>query len=78
MAAVLLIGMPGVGEWLIILFMLIMAAAALLFPAIALFDILRNQFKNQSDKLIWVLVVLLLPVLGSILYYVIGRTQKLA
>jgi hypothetical protein len=78
MAAVLLIGMPGVGEWLIILFMLMMAAAALLFPAIALFDILRNQFKNQSDKLIWVLVVLLLPVLGSILYYAIGRAQKLA
>jgi 4-amino-4-deoxy-L-arabinose transferase-like glycosyltransferase len=78
MAAVLLIGMPGVGEWLIILLMLIIVGVTLLFPAIALFDILRNQFKNQSDKIIWVLVVLLLPVFGSILYYAIGRNQKLA
>lgn len=71
MEAILLIGMPGAGEYAII-------AIMLLLPAIALFDILQNQFKHQTIKLIWALVVIFLPLFGPIIYYVIGRTQKLA
>jgi multisubunit Na+/H+ antiporter MnhG subunit len=71
MEAILLIGMPGAGEYAII-------AIMLLLPAIALFDILQNQFKDQIIKLIWVLVVIFLPLFGPIIYYAIGRTQKLA
>ncbi len=71
MEAILLIGMPGAGEYAIIAIMLFL-------PLIALFDILKNQFKNQSIKLIWVLLVIFLPLFGPIIYYVIGRTQKLA
>ena len=71
MEAILLIGMPDAGEYAIIAIMLFL-------PLIALFDILKNQFKNQSIKLIWVLLVIFLPLFGPIIYYVIGRTQKLA
>lgn len=42
----------------------------------SLIDILKNSFE-KNDKIIWVLVVLLLPIIGSILYIVIGRKQKL-
>lgn len=42
----------------------------------ALVDILRNEFDPQQNKIIWVLVVVLLPVMGSILYFFIGRSQK--
>ena len=41
-----------------------------------LIDILKNKF-SQNDKLIWILVVLLLPFLGSILYLSIGKNKKL-
>ena len=41
-----------------------------------LIDILNNKFK-QNDKIVWVLVVLLLPILGSILYLFIGKNKKI-
>ncbi len=42
----------------------------------ALIDIIRNQFKRPMDKLVWTLVVLFIPILGAILYFVIGKQQK--
>ena len=41
-----------------------------------LIDILKNKFA-QNDKIIWVLVVMLIPILGSILYLYIGKHKKL-
>jgi hypothetical protein len=69
----LLFGMPGVGEWLWIGFALLLA---FLLPFIVLIDIVRSDFKGQNDKLIWVLIVLLMNFIGSILYLMIGRKQK--
>ena len=63
------LGMIGPWQVLIILF-------GLLLPIIALIDILRNKFKGSNDKLIWILVVLFLNVFGSVLYFLIGRSQK--
>ena len=42
----------------------------------ALVDILKNDF-NGSNKLIWLILVLAVPLIGVILYYFIGREQKL-
>jgi len=41
----------------------------------ALIDILRNEFTG-SNKIIWVIIVILIPILGAILYFLIGRKQK--
>lgn len=43
---------------------------------IALVSVLRAEFSGQ-DKLIWILVIIFLPVLGPILYFIIGRKQRL-
>ena len=43
---------------------------------IAIIDILRNQFKRENTKLIWILVVLFIPFLGSVLYFLIGRKER--
>lgn len=43
---------------------------------ICLVDILKNNFE-KNDKLIWVLVVIFIPVLGSILYLSIGKNKKI-
>lgn len=70
MNSIFLIGMPGTGEWVIVL-------VSLLLPAFAVMDILRNQFKGGFDnKLIWILLVIFLPIFGSILYFVFGRDQR--
>ena len=43
---------------------------------VAIVDIVRSNFRNDSDKLIWILVVLFLNILGAILYFAIGNHQK--
>lgn len=63
---------PGSGLVIfIIVFILV-----LLLPLLALISILKNQFEG-NDKLIWVLIVLLFPILGSILYFAIGKQKRL-
>lgn len=63
----------GVAELIIVL---IFIAIPLLLWVIPLIDILKNEFKG-NNKIVWILVVLFLPVLGGILYLLIGRGQKI-
>jgi hypothetical protein len=42
---------------------------------IGLIDILKSSFAG-SNKIVWILVVIFLPILGMILYWSIGRKQK--
>ena len=52
-------------------------AILLLAPWIwALTDILKNNFRG-TNKVIWLVVVRLVPVMGFILYFLIGRKQKI-
>lgn len=47
-----------------------------IIPIIALVDILRSNFEG-NNKLIWILVVLFTSIIGSILYFAMGRKQKI-
>ncbi|MBA3031404.1 MAG: hypothetical protein FP816_21675 [Desulfobacteraceae bacterium] len=42
----------------------------------ALVSVLRSEFTGYN-KLIWLLVVLLVPVIGSLLYFFMGRKQRI-
>lgn len=43
----------------------------------ALVDIIRSDFRDSNTKLIWVIIVIFVPVLGSLLYFILGRNQKI-
>jgi len=60
-----------IGPWQLILILCVF-----LIPIIALIDILRSDFKG-NEKLIWVLVVLFTSFIGTILYFLIGRNQRI-
>jgi len=64
----------GLQELIVTLLIIILP---IVFVIWVLVDILKSEFKG-SNKLIWVIVVILLPLLGSILYFAIGRKQKIA
>ena len=51
-------------------------AFCIFLPVIALIDILKSNFEG-SNKLIWVVVVVGLNFFGAILYFLIGRNQKI-
>jgi len=48
----------------------------LLLPFIALVDILKSKFEGNT-KVIWVIVVIFFPVIGTFLYFLIGKNQKI-
>jgi len=48
----------------------------LLFPTLALIDILKGKF-DGNNKLIWALVVVFTNIFGAILYFLIGKNQKI-
>ena len=62
-----------VGPWQIII--LIAVFLGIIPTIIALIDILKSKF-NGNDKIVWVLVVLFFNLIGAILYFVIGRNQR--
>lgn len=42
----------------------------------AIVDLIKSDFKDQSTKIVWALVILFFPFLGSIIYLIFGRSQK--
>ena len=63
-------------EYIIIGFFLIIAAAIFAVWIGIIVDIIRSNFKDSNSKLIWLVMVIFLPFIGSILYFAIGQDQK--
>lgn len=55
---------------------IIIILSVFLTPLIAIVDIVRNEFTG-NNKLIWILVVFFFNFFGVILYFLIGRKQKI-
>jgi len=45
-------------------------------PLIALISVLTSEFRG-NDKIMWVLIIIFLPFLGSVLYFAIGRDRRI-
>ena len=60
-------------EILVILFVLFIG---LLLPLLALIDIVKSDFEG-NNKLMWALIVVFINFIGAILYFAIGRNQKI-
>src|SRR3989304_6109137 len=61
----------------IMVFVFLIIAAFAVFVIWTLVDMLTSK-NDSSWKILWLLVIVLLPLLGSVLYYFIGRGQKAA
>jgi hypothetical protein len=71
-----MIGVAGIMGLSFLLMMSLIMLAAFAFWILALVDILKNEFTG-SNKLIWLLAVVMVPLIGMILYWFIGREQKI-
>lgn len=62
------------------LIMLLMVVAVITLPSIvwlyALADATINTFKTFGVKIIWILALCFFPPVGTVLYYLIGRSQR--
>lgn len=56
--------------------LLILILLPFVFWLWTLIDCLKSDFKNY-DKIVWILLIILLPIIGALLYLIIGRKQKI-
>jgi len=68
-----LLGFIGAQEILIVL---LVSLFLFILPIVALIDIVRSEFEG-NNKIVWVLIVIFFNIIGSILYFMIGKNQKL-
>tara|TARA_Y100000310_G_C20659484_1_gene803892 strand:- start:1206 stop:1457 length:252 start_codon:yes stop_codon:yes gene_type:complete len=62
---------------LILLFMMITIPLALLiFWILMIIDCIKRKFKEESEKIIWILILIFLGVIGATLYYFIIKRKK--
>jgi len=47
-----------------------------LIPLLALLNVLMSDLQG-NEKIMWVLIIIFLPFLGSLLYFLIGRDQRI-
>jgi hypothetical protein len=60
---------------LIIATLLCLSFAALWI--IALIRVIKNEFPGQNEKLIWALLIIFLPFIGTIVYFVVGKAREI-
>jgi DMSO/TMAO reductase YedYZ heme-binding membrane subunit len=68
----LFIGNFGFTEIFVIFFIILIPLTFVLW-VIAIIDLIRRQFNDSTNKIIWALVILFVPFLGSILYLLAGK-----
>lgn len=59
-----------------LLLVLLVGLCLFLLPLFAIVDIVRSKFEGNM-QLIWVIIVVFFNVFGTILYFIIGRNQKI-
>jgi hypothetical protein len=65
-----IIGMIGIGE------LFILGSLIAVLSVFALINLLRSKFEGNI-KIVWLLLIILLPLLGALLYFIIGRKQRI-
>lgn len=43
----------------------------------AMIDLLKSDFSNSINKIVWAIVIIFIPLAGALLYLLIGRGQKI-
>ena len=66
------------GGWEIItLLFLLIPLATIVFWIVMLIDCATHETAQDSQKVVWVLIIIFIPLLGSVLYYFIRRRPRL-
>ena len=68
----------GVFGLLFVLFAAALGLACFVFWVWMLVHAITNKGLNDGERVAWVLAVIFLPVIGSVLYFFIGRPKGLA
>ena len=76
MMSTYLFSMPGGAEWILIIVALALLLASIGFWIYTIVDIVKSNFQDETTKIIWLLVVVLIGILGSLIYWIFGRSGR--
>jgi DMSO reductase anchor subunit len=54
----------------------ILCILSLVLFIVALISLLRNEQMHRTTKLMWAIIIIFVPLIGSILFFTIGRSEK--
>lgn len=66
--------MPGGFEWLFTVGIILGFFVLFIY---SLIDVVKSEFENSINKIIWLLLILFMGPIGMLLYFIIGRKQKI-
>ncbi|MEI6058182.1 MAG: PLDc N-terminal domain-containing protein [archaeon] len=58
------------------LFFVVLGILAFIFWIFMIVDVVQRKFKNESDKIVWALVVILLHIVGALIYYFVVKREN--
>jgi hypothetical protein len=69
-----LLYLAGIGapEFIVLFIFMVLPGALWLW---AIIDLVKRDFSDSATKVIWALVIIFIPFVGSILYLVVGRSK---
>lgn len=65
----------GLGEFFILAFFALLAIAGVVLFIAALVSVVKNPDLEPTPKALWVLICLLVPFLGAVIWFLFGRKQ---
>ncbi|MFH1173559.1 MAG: PLDc N-terminal domain-containing protein [archaeon] len=60
----------------LLLLLIAIAVFAFVFWILMIVDVAQRTFKDDGEKVAWVLIVILLGIIGAIIYYFIVKIRK--
>lgn len=61
---------------LVVIFFILVGLITLPMFIVSLIQCLSAQFQDSNNKIVWVLVILMLPFIGPILWWAVGMKQR--
>lgn len=53
----------------------LLVLGVVIFWVIELVDCLRREFREPSEKIVWVLVIILAHAVGALIYWIMGKSR---
>ncbi|WP_366520089.1 PLDc N-terminal domain-containing protein [uncultured Dokdonia sp.] len=54
----------------------ILLLAVLSFMIYAVYTLFKNSKINQNNKIIWVVIIIMMPLIGAILFLIMNKNKK--
>lgn len=58
-------------------FLFLFVVVTLVLWVVALIDVVKSDFRGDNDKLMWTIVIVFTGFIGAIVYFVIGKDQRI-